>query len=82
MNVCSGGIVEWVGHNDRVGLLVQLANMPKHPQSVPINQLVRVEEILCLNEDDFDSFDFIRTIAVARIMILSLVYDYLPVESL
>lgn len=69
MNVCSGGIVG-MGEslNDRVGLLVQLANMPKHPQSVPINQLVRVEGTPMANEDDFDSFDFIRTIAVARIM--------------
>ena len=54
--------------NDRVGLLIELANMPEHPQSVPINRLVRVEGTPMANEEDFDNFDFIRTIAVARIM--------------
>ena len=53
---------------DRIGLLQQLANMPEHPQSVPINQLVRVEGTPLAQESDFDSFDFIRMIAVARIM--------------
>ena len=69
INVCSGGIVG-MGESvdDRVGLLLQLANMPEHPQSVPINQLVRVEGTPLADEEDFDSFDFIRTIAVARIM--------------
>ena len=69
INVCSGGIVgmgESVG--DRAGLLLQLANMPQHPQSVPINQLVRVEGTPLAEQDDFDNFDFIRTIAVARIL--------------
>ncbi|MEE3240200.1 MAG: biotin synthase BioB [Pseudomonadota bacterium] len=69
INVCSGGIVG-MGEsiNDRVDLLIELANMPKHPQSVPINRLVRVEGTPMANEEDFDNFDFIRTIAVARIM--------------
>ena len=69
INVCSGGIVG-MGESisDRVGLLIELANMPEHPQSVPINRLVRVEGTPMANEDDFDNFDFIRTIAVARIM--------------
>ena len=69
MNVCSGGIIG-MGEslNDRAGLLVELANMQAHPQSVPINQLVRVEGTPMADEADFDSFDFIRTIAVARIM--------------
>ena len=69
INVCSGGIVG-MGEsiNDRVGLLIELANMPEHPQSVPINRLVRVEGTPMANEEDFDNFDFIRTIAVARIM--------------
>tara|TARA_B100000767_G_scaffold221877_1_gene210450 strand:+ start:431 stop:1504 length:1074 start_codon:yes stop_codon:yes gene_type:complete len=69
INVCSGGIVG-MGEsiNDRVGLLMELANMPEHPQSVPINRLVRVEGTPMADEDDFDNFDFIRTIAVARIM--------------
>ena len=69
INVCSGGIVG-MGEtiDDRVGLLSELANMPEHPQSVPINRLVRVEGTPMENEADFDNFDFIRTIAVARIL--------------
>lgn len=69
INVCSGGIIG-MGETlrDRAGLLVQLANLPNHPESVPINQLVRVEGTPLANEKDFDSFDFIRTIAVARIL--------------
>ena len=69
INVCSGGIVG-MGESldDRIGLLMQLANMPEHPQSVPINQLVRVEGTPLAEQADFDSFDFIRMIAVARIM--------------
>ncbi|MBT6578924.1 MAG: biotin synthase BioB [Cellvibrionales bacterium] len=69
INVCSGGIVG-MGEtiDDRVGLLLELANMPEHPQSVPINRLVRVEGTPMADEADFDNFDFIRTIAVARIL--------------
>lgn len=69
INVCSGGILG-MGESldDRAGLLQQLANMPEHPQSVPINQLVRVEGTPLADQSDFDSFDFIRTIAVARIL--------------
>jgi len=69
MKVCSGGIVG-MGEKarDRSGLLVQLANMPEHPDSVPINMLVRVEGTPLAEEADLDPFDFIRTIAVARIM--------------
>jgi len=69
MKVCSGGIVGMgEGEQDRVGLLIQLANMPAHPESVPINMLVRVEGTPFEALDDLDSFDFIRTIAVARII--------------
>src|SRR5690554_1754712 len=69
MKVCSGGIVG-MGEDasDRVGLLMSLANLPKHPESVPINQLVRVEGTPLQVGKDIDSFDFLRTIAVARIM--------------
>ena len=69
MKVCSGGIVG-LGEsgNDRSGLLVQLANMAKHPESVPINKLVKVQGTPLENVDDLDEFEFIRTIAVARIM--------------
>lgn len=69
INVCSGGIVG-MGENvsDRVGLLLQLANLPHHPESVPINRLVRVEGTPLEAEGDLDNFDFIRTIAVARLL--------------
>ena len=69
INVCSGGIVG-MGETvrDRAGLLIQLANMPQHPESVPINMLVRVEGTPLAQEADLDSFDFIRTLAVARIL--------------
>jgi biotin synthase len=69
MKVCSGGIVG-MGEKqaDRAGLLLQLANLPQHPESVPINMLVRVEGTPLENEEDLDPFEFIRTLAVARIM--------------
>lgn len=68
MKVCSGGIVG-MGEEvkDRVGLLHQLATMSVHPESVPINMLVRVEGTPLDQEEDLDPLDFIRTIAVARI---------------
>jgi len=69
MKVCSGGIVGMgEGEQDRVGLLMQLANLPAHPESVPINMLVKVEGTPFENLDDLDPFDFIRTIAVARLI--------------
>ena len=69
MKVCSGGIVGMgEQQSDRAGLLQQLANLPQHPESVPINMLVRVEGTPLANEADLDPFEFIRTIAVARIM--------------
>ncbi len=69
MKVCSGGIVGMgEQQGDRAGLLQQLANMPQHPDSVPINMLVRVEGTPLGQEEDLDPFDFIRTIAVARIL--------------
>lgn len=69
MNVCSGGIVG-MGESakDRAGLLVALANLPEQPQSVPINMLVKVEGTPLDNVDDLEPFEFVRTIAVARIM--------------
>ncbi|OMQ25629.1 biotin synthase BioB [Serratia oryzae] len=72
IKVCSGGIVglgETV--NDRAGLLVQLANLPKPPESVPINMLVKVKGTPLADNADVDPFDFIRTIAIARIMMPS-----------
>lgn len=69
MKVCSGGIVG-MGESarDRAGLLIQLANLPVHPESVPVNMLVKVEGTPFADVEDLDNFDFIRTIAVARIL--------------
>ena len=72
IKVCSGGIVG-LGEavSDRAGLLVQLANLPKPPESVPINMLVKVKGTPLADNADVDPFDFIRTIAIARIMMPS-----------
>jgi biotin synthase len=69
MKICSGGILG-MGETatDRYGLLMQLANMPVQPESVPINMLVKVAGTPLENVEDLDHLDFIRTIAVARIM--------------
>ena len=69
LNVCSGGIVG-MGEKleDRAKMLIVLANLPKHPQSVPINMLVKVAGTPLDKVENLDQFDFIRTIAVARIM--------------
>jgi biotin synthase len=69
MNVCCGGIVG-MGEEpqDRVALLHTLATLPEHPQSVPINQLVRVAGTPLADAPAPDPFDFVRTIAVARIL--------------
>ncbi|SNY41199.1 biotin synthase [Arsukibacterium tuosuense] len=70
MKVCCGGIVGMgESANDRSALLMQLANLPEHPQSVPINMLVKVQGTPLENVEDLDGFEFIRTIAVARIML-------------
>ncbi len=69
MKVCCGGIVGMgESASDRAGLLQQLANLPDHPESVPINMLVRVPGTPLEGEADLDPFEFIRTIAVARIL--------------
>ncbi|MEO0435861.1 MAG: biotin synthase BioB [Pseudomonadota bacterium] len=73
MKVCSGGIVG-MGEKaeDRYGLLQQLANFPEHPESVPINMLVKVSGTPLADNldeaDDLDPFEFVKTIAAARIM--------------
>ena len=69
MKICSGGIIGMgESANDRAGLLVELANLPTHPESVPINMLVKVKGTPLENVEDVESFDFIRLIAIARIM--------------
>ncbi len=68
MHVCSGGIVG-MGENltQRAGLVAQLANLEPYPESVPINNLVKVEGTPLAQTEDLDPLDFVRTIAVARI---------------
>ena len=68
MHVCSGGIVG-MGESltQRAGLIAQLANMEPYPESVPINNLVKVEGTPLAEQQDLDPLDFVRTIAVARI---------------
>lgn len=69
MKVCAGGIVGMgEGEKDRAGLLMQLANLPQQPESVPINMLVKVAGTPLDQQEELDPFEFIRTIAVARIM--------------
>ena len=68
INVCCGGIVG-MGESraDRVGMIATLATLPVHPESVPINMLVRVAGTPLADQPPLDPFEFVRTIAVARI---------------
>jgi len=68
IHVCCGGIVG-MGEalEDRVGMIATLASLPIHPESVPINMLVRVAGTPLADVATLDSLDFVRTIAVARI---------------
>jgi biotin synthase len=69
MKTCCGGIVGMgESRGQRAGLLQTLANLPEHPQSVPINQLVQVEGTPLAGIDALDPFEFVRTIAVARLL--------------
>src|SRR5205823_1636593 len=68
IHVCCGGIVGMGESNeDRIGLIATLANLPVHPESVPINMLVRVAGTPLASAASIDPIDFVRTIAVARI---------------
>jgi biotin synthase len=68
IHVCCGGIVGMgEGADDRAGLIAMLASLPAHPESVPINMLVRVEGTPLAQEQKLDPLEFVRTIAVARI---------------
>jgi len=69
INVCSGGILGMgESRRDRARLLQELANLPKHPDSVPINLLVQIEGTPLFGAAKLDPFEFVRTIAVARIL--------------
>lgn len=68
INVCCGGIIGMgESRNQRAGLLAQLANMERPPESVPINLLTQVEGTPLHGTDELDPFEFVRTIAAARI---------------
>ncbi len=68
VKVCCGGIVGMgETRRQRAGLVAELANLTPYPESVPINNLVKVEGTPLANQADLDPFEFIRTIAVARI---------------
>jgi biotin synthase len=69
INVCCGGIIGMgESRNDRVSLLQQLANLPEHPESVPVNMLMQVEGTPLAGVDSIDPLEFVRTIAVARML--------------
>lgn len=69
IHVCCGGILGMgEAREDRVGLFQQLANQPRHPESVPINLLVKVEGTPLANAEALDPIEFVRSIAVARII--------------
>jgi biotin synthase len=71
IHVCCGGIIG-MGEDidDRAGLIVTLANLPAHPESVPINMLVRVEGTPLAEAGAIDPIEFVRSIAVARIVLV------------
>ena len=69
IKVCCGGIVGMgESRRDRAGLLRELANLPEHPESVPINMLVQVEGTPLHGTEALDPLEFVRSIAVARII--------------
>ena len=69
VNICAGGILGMgESRRDRAGLLQQLANLPKHPESAPINNLVQVEGTPLANAEKLDPLEFVRTVAAARIL--------------
>jgi len=70
MKICSGGIIG-MGEtlSDRASMFISLANLPKHPESVPVNQLVKIEGTpLATDNSELDPFEIVRCIAVTRIM--------------
>lgn len=69
LKTCCGGIIGMgESREDRIQFLLQLAKLPEAPQSIPINRLVRVAGTPLADVDEIDDFEFVRTIAIARIM--------------
>jgi biotin synthase len=68
IHVCCGGIIGMgESREDRIGMIATLAGLPEHPESVPINMLVRVAGTPLADEVALDALEFVRTIAVARV---------------
>jgi biotin synthase len=69
MKVCCGGIIGMgEAESDRIEMLVTLANLPEHPESVPINMLIPIPGTPLADAARIDPIDFVRTVALARIM--------------
>lgn len=69
MKVCCGGIIGMgETQDDRLSMLVVLANLPQAPESIPLNQLIPIPGTPLAQQVPVDSFDFIKTVAIARIM--------------
>jgi biotin synthase len=69
INVCSGGILGMgESRRDRASMLRELVNLPRHPESVPINMLVKIEGTPMYQAEELDPLEFVRTIATARIL--------------
>ncbi len=69
VKVCCGGILGMgESREDRIGLLLELARLPQHPESVPINRLVPAPGTPLGDEPPIDELEFVRSLAVARIM--------------
>lgn len=69
IKVCSGGIVGMGEERiDRIDMLIALANLPQHPESVPINMLVPIAGTPLADVEPIDPIEFVRTIALARIL--------------
>ncbi len=69
INLCCGGILGMgESRSDRASMLRELANLPKQPESVPINMLVQVEGTPLHGTDELDPFEFVRTVATARVL--------------
>ena len=83
IKVCSGGILGLgESREDRAKLLIELANLEQHPESVPINMLVHMEGTRLYDNEKVDELEFIRTIAISRIMMPKPLLGFLQAESL
>jgi biotin synthase len=67
-NCCGGIIGMGESKEDRVKMLMTLANLPKHPKSIPINRIIKFDETPAKDMEGDDDFDLVRTVAIARIM--------------